>query len=286
MTKKPAFFVQKSTGESAQYSEDKLRLSLLRAGAGQLAVNDVIDELQTRLYDGISTKNIYRIAFSILKKQQQIPVAARYKLKHGIMELGPSGFPFEKFIGEIFKHQGFEVQVGVMMNGACVTHEVDVLAQKDNMVNIVECKYHNYSASTSDVKVPLYVHARFNDVVNKLVEKEGKNHNIYKGWVVTNTDFTEDAIKYGTCSGLRLWSWNYPKEGNLRQIIEHEGLYPLTCLTTLTKVEKQRLLDNKVVLVKELQNNPSLIDKLQIKMPRLKHVMHEINELNRFFKKK
>lgn len=59
------------------------------------------------------------------------------------MELGPSGFPFEKFISEILKFQGFAVQVGVIVEGHCVKHEIDVVAEKGEEHFMIECKFHN-----------------------------------------------------------------------------------------------------------------------------------------------
>ena len=48
-----------------------------------------------RLYPGITTKEIYRRAFSMLRKASA-HLAAEYKLKKAFQELGPSGYPFEK----------------------------------------------------------------------------------------------------------------------------------------------------------------------------------------------
>lgn len=46
------------------------------------------------------------------------------------------------------------------------------------------------------------------------------------------------AIKYGSCAGLNLLSWDFPKGNSLREQIDASGLYPLTYLTTLSLNEK------------------------------------------------
>lgn len=87
-------------------------------------------------------------------------------------------------------------------------------------------------------------------------------------WVVTNTRFTKDAEQYGTCVGLRLLSWDFPKGNSLKDIIEQFGLHPLTCSTMLTKAEKQMLLDEKMVLSRDVLKHTSLLDKIGIRAPR------------------
>ena len=196
------------------------------------------------------------------------------------MDLGPSGFPFEKFIGEVLKQQEFNVEVGVIVKGRCVNHEVDVIAGKGNEIHLVECKYHNHQATVNTVKIPLYIQARFDDIKaawEALPEYKGK---LSQGWVVSNTRFTADAIQYANCMGLKLIGWNYPKKGNLQDLIESEGLYPLTCLTTLTKHEKQQLLDRKIVLCHELVQRPHYLEQLGIKGSRLQVIKTEAEQLS------
>ena len=81
------------------------------------------------------------------------------------MELGPSGFPFEKFISKLFEVQKYSVQTGQFVKGKCVTHEIDVIARKENEIVLAECKYRNTQGITVDVKTPLYIHSRFEDVL-------------------------------------------------------------------------------------------------------------------------
>ncbi|MGS0527278.1 hypothetical protein ACU8V7_21050 [Zobellia nedashkovskayae] len=44
--------------------------------------------------------------------------------------MGPTGFPFERFIGALLTYSGYETKVGIVMDGICVTHEIDVVAEK------------------------------------------------------------------------------------------------------------------------------------------------------------
>ena len=166
-------FITKASGEKAPFSPTKLRLSLEKAGAGSAIIDRIVSEIEAQLFEGMSTKKIYSQAFSMLRKHSK-PVAGRYKIKQAILELGPTGYPFEKFVGEILKHQGYRTKVGVIIQGHCVSHEIDVEAQKDNRHFMVECKFHNRQGYKCDVKIPLYIKSRFEDV--KKQWKKRKDH--------------------------------------------------------------------------------------------------------------
>src|SRR5690554_2263453 len=155
--------IVKASGDIVDFDEDKLRRSMRNAGANEQAIEEVITAVNEILVDGITTKEIYQKAFSLLKKRSSA-AAGRYKLKKAILELGPSGYPFEKFVAEILKYQGFQTEVGVYVSGHCVDHEVDVVAEKDQHYYMIECKFHNTFNRHCDVKVPLYINSRFEDI--------------------------------------------------------------------------------------------------------------------------
>lgn len=270
--------ITKASGEQVLFEAEKLRNSLAKAGASDQVISRILDDISAKLYPGIPTKKIYQQAFAMLKRQSR-PSAARYKLKRAIMELGPTGYPFEKYVGEIFKDQGFTVEVGVIEQGNCVTHEVDVLGEKDNRRIAVECKYGNRADKKVDVKVPLYIHSRFRDLSREWKKSEVHRSKQHEGWIVTNTSFTEDAIQYGICSGLHLISWNFPKTGNLKQLIDHCHLYPVTSMTSLTKKEKKGLLDKGIVLCRELLANEEVLEDVMIPNNRIRKIMEEAEGL-------
>ena len=74
-------------------------------------------------------------------------------------------------------------------------------------------------------------------------------------------------------------SWDSPKKDSLKDLIDNMGLYPLTCLTTLTKQEKRSLLENKIVLCKELCQHPDLLEKIGMKQKKINSVLEEGNQL-------
>lgn len=278
MADKSSLLVTKASGLQASYDVEKLKRSLTRAGAHSEVIEEIKRKLEDHLYEGISTKKIYKIAFRLLRDRAR-PLAARYKLKSAIMELGPSGYPFEKYVAAILKEQGYRVQTGIIVKGKCVNHEVDVIAEKDQHHFMVECKYHNHRAVVCDVKIPLYIYSRFKDVEASWVQLSGHDIKLHQGWVVTNTKFTKDAIQYGLCAGLHLVGWDFPRKGSLNETIDKLGLYPVTCLTTLTIAEKQRLLNSGVVLCMQICKDPELLKNIGLQEPRLKKVLEEGHQL-------
>ncbi|QHL86023.1 ATPase [Nibribacter ruber] len=273
-TPRSEIFITKSSGETAPFSYQKLKKSLHGAGASEAVIEDIISQVESELYPGMSTKRIYKKAFSLLKTKPGA-LAARYKLKSAIMELGPTGFAFERFVGALMRYQGFDVVVSQIMRGHCVTHEIDVIATKGNQQFFIECKFHNLPSYQCNVKIPLYINSRFKDVEAELLKKAGNKKMFYQGWIVTNTRFSQDAITYGRCAGLHLLGWNYPNGKGLKELVEHSGIHPLTSLTTLTHAEKQRLLEEKLVLSRELCDNPGILEDLGIGPERLKRIMLE-----------
>jgi len=252
-------WVKKSHGELVKFESEKLRRSLFRSGANDELITQIIQEVLAATEDVTTTKKIYHKAYAILKRSSN-KLAGKYRLKNAILQLGPSGYPLEHYVGHLIAYQGFERQVGIMMEGKCLTHEVDVYGIKEDREVVIECKHHSQPGYKSDVKVAMYVHSRYRDIIHGESFLARKDN--FKCIIATNTRFTSDAIKYAECYGIGLISWDYPNRGCLRERIEISGLYPITCLYSLTKNEKQRLLKAHTVLCKQLLDQPELLNEI------------------------
>ncbi len=268
----------KASGEKQEFSEEKLRDSLRLSGASEKLVDVVLYKIKKDLKTGFTTKKIYKKAFSLIKKDRV--VAIRYSLRRAVMELGPTGFPFEKFLGEIMKTEGYDVKVGVVLRGFCVTHEVDVLASKEGKHVFVEAKFHNEPGIKTDLKVALYVKARVDDLkaVHKLKEVSAQPI-IHEGWLVTNTKLTSKARDYGNCAGLKVIGWNHPQKGNLHDMILKSKVHPLSCLTTLSNNNKKLIYDKGVVLCKDLVRKINLLKEIGMDKKSIDNVVDEIGLL-------
>ena len=271
-------WVIKNSGEREPFSVKKLRRSLVRSGADEETIQMVVDHITPELKNGMTTSAIYKHAFDILEKKT-FPVAVRYSLRKAVMDLGPSGFPFEKFVAEVLKKKGFHTQTGVVLSGFCVSHEVDILMEKDERHVFAECKFHNQQGIKSDVKIALYVYARFLDLQKGHDVKDGDEPKIHEGWLITNTKLTSDAIAYAQCIGLTVIGWDYPEQGNLQDLIIETGVHPLTFLSTLTAQEKTDLLEQGIVMCRSIRDNDTPLRTLGFPEERIEKVIQEIGKV-------
>lgn len=270
--------VKKASGEEEEFSTDKLKRSLTNAGAEAKTIQKIIADIEKWIFSGVSTKKIYARAFSILHSERSHS-ALRYKLKQAILELGPTGYPFETLIGQLFAKLGYQTEVGIVVDGACVTHEMDVIATKDRDQQLVECKYHSDQGKQVSVQVPLYVRSRVNDIVDFRRKLPEYTNFSFTGWVITNTRFSSDSIDYGKCKGLSLLGWDYPWGNGLKEKIEEYKLYPITILHLLTKKEKKTLLEQEIVTCSQLLNQPDIMQVFNFKPKKMNRVIKELNSI-------
>lgn len=270
--------VKKISGELEPFEIQKLEKSLKKSGATKKEVQTIIKIISPMIYNGISSDVIYGKAYFLLKKLNNI-TASKYSLKRAIFDLGPTGYPFEKLVGALLKEKGFKTKVGVTINGECVTHEIDILAEKNGNIYAVECKFHSDAKAVSNIKVPLYINSRFLDIQKQWNSNVKNKTHLKQGWLVTNTRFTQDAINYGNSIGLRMLSWDYPKNNGISKNIDEFGLYPITVLTSLKKNEKLQLIKNNIILVKEIITNPTVLNDLNITYNNTLNIIEEAKEL-------
>lgn len=275
------FFIVKASGDKVLFSEEKLRASLKRSGADSKLISQILTLVKDELYDGITTKELYNRAYSFLRRKKPV-YASKYKLKKAIYELGPTGFPFERFLSSVLKYSGYKTEVGKTVAGKCVSHEIDVVAEKNGSIIIIECKFHGEQGRNCNVKIPLYIYSRYQDIKSAGDNSISNIREPDECWVVTNTRFTKDAIVYGNCTGLYLLSWDYPKGNSIKDRIDRLGLYPITVSTLLTKREKQFLLSRDVVLCRQLLKDSFYLDHLGVSDTRKTKILKEVGSLCKF----
>ena len=267
----------KATGEREEFNPQKLQSSLMRAGASNEEADKIVVKIESELKDGDSTREIYRRTF-ILLEQNERPAAIRYSLRRAIMELGPTGFPFEQFIAEIFQVKGFETTNDFIAQGECAEHEIDIVAWNKDKLIMTEAKFHNQHGIKSDLKVVLYVKARWDDIANQEFTGFGDTpRKMDEGWLITNTKFSESAIKYAECRDMKLIGWNYPREGNLQDMIEEAHLHPITCLNTTTPSDEKLLMEAGIILCKQAKDNQDILRQTGLSNEKIEKMMEEID---------
>jgi len=249
--KKP-YYVINSRGEEEPFSFKKVCQSAKRSGASESLARRIAENIQQTIYSGIKTSEIFAKVKNLLQEEDSM-AAIRFSLKKAIQKLGPTGFPFEKYIGAIFQSFGFKVKLNQYLPGLCLKYEIDFLAQKDDLLYIGECKYRNLLQEKSiHSNIVLANFARFLDLKDGAFLKQKKFSNFkIKPILVTDAKFTPDAIKFSQCRDMESLGWRYPKDKGLEYFIESQNLYPITILPSLKNYLAEIFVSQNIVLVKD-----------------------------------
>jgi hypothetical protein len=231
--------VTKRSGEIEEFDRSKTKAAIMRSGTSVEEADEIIGRLEPKLYDRISTEEIYRQIRAMLNVRS----ATRYGLKKAILALGPDGRNFETLVFRLFQAMGYDAKVRMLVQGKCLSHEIDVTLEKDQKRYMVECKFHNSLAMKCSIQTALYTYGRFLDV--------DAAFDLQFPYLVTNTRFTSEVNKYADCISMRLIGWNYPEHGSLEELIERYRLYPVTILD-LKRSDVRMLLEKDMVLVSDI----------------------------------
>lgn len=270
--------IQKYSGEYVDFDLDKLAFSLSKSGATEADVAEIVRKIEHQIYDGMHTKELYKLAFRYLKKKSNT-FAARYSLKRALRDLGPDGYYFERWVARLFQHMGYETLHNQLLEGYAVNHEIDVLGKKDGVLIIAECKFRNTTEAKISVTTPMYFLSRFKDVQDKSFDNFGTTASVKEGWLVTNVFLTEDAKVFCKYYGLNMLSWDFPQDKSIKALVDNTGLYPITCLTTLNKSDKDELLKLDCILVKDLIEHPNFMNSLNFSNSKKEYILTEAEGL-------
>lgn len=270
--------VKKYSGELVDFDVNRLKGSLSKSGASPDVVDDVWDAMKSMVYDGISTRDLYKLAFRLLKRKAD-SFAARYSLKRALQGLGPAGYYFEQWVAKLFGYADYQTLTGQQLEGNSVSHEIDVVAQKNDELLLVECKFRNTVDAKISVTTPMYFLSRVKDFQGREFSFFNKPMEFTAGWLVTNAYMTTDSIDFGEYYGLNLLSWDYPADTSIKRRVDNAGLYPVTCLTTITKKEKDTLLKEGCILVKDIVDDESQLDALHCAPRKRRRILQEAIEL-------
>lgn len=270
--------ITKAGGEQEAFDPIRLTTSLRRAGAGAHTAEHISQSIAATIVTGMTSHEVYSRAFALLRRESR-PAAARYALRRALLELGPTGHPFEDFISHLYRTEGWQVETRKIIKGHCVSHEVDFYASHpgQGVFMAAELKYHNDPNYKTDLKVALYVKSRFDDIF--LCDQQTRACPIDRGILVTNTKFTSEAIAYAECAGVELLGWSYPLHDSLLIRMSRAKVYPLTTLTSLTRSEKRILIDQGTIAVDEIVRNPKSLDSLHLSAERVGNIIAEAEGL-------
>lgn len=255
----------KSNGEVEEFSLEKVRDSVVRAGAGGALAIQVANDVVRQLKDGMTTKAVYLLVKEALARTS-VCVSCRYSLREALARLGPSGFHFERYVSSLFQATGYRAWLPEEYQGAAIWHEIDVEATKDGKRYAMEVKFRNDNRDHVRAQAVMVAHARFLDLQPQFDEM----------WVVTNGVFSDRAVKYGSYYKIRLVSWR-----ELAPMIDSVGLYPVTALEGLSNDELARFAECGLMLCKDLAEHEieDLVEKLGFSRERLEVLVRMAGEI-------
>lgn len=274
-----SFTVLKADGTSEFFKVEKLRRSLRRAGASSSEIYDIIGRIEHRLYNGMRTQEIYRLAFDMLR-EAGAPAATRYSLRRALLGLGPTGFPFERYLARLFASEGYTTDTGIVLEGHCAPHEIDVSAYRTDHSFVAEAKFHARPGVKTDLQVAMYSYARLLDLRDQRI-CQADICGIKEFWLITNTKFTTTAEKYGTCVGITMLSWDYPRKNNLHDRIQRAGVYPITVLQTLSRQQIAHLIERDIIVCSDLIAKPHTLRSLHLTEDKYQSVLTEVAAVTR-----
>ena len=244
-----AVLVTKADGSKQLFDEEKIVRTCLRMRASREDALQIVQKVEGRLYEGISTRKILQMIYSLMRKQKPA-VKHLFDLKYAISLMEPKP-EFEAFIRILLVQSGFKVEPNTILRGLCGEHEADAIATRDGMTHFVEVKHHNSYHALTGLDESRIARAILEDVT------EGYSHGlssikIDRAMIVTNTRYSEHAMKYGRCRDILQVGWSSPEFFGLREMVEKHKLYPLSCLRGISAKVRLRLVEAGVVVIKQL----------------------------------
>jgi hypothetical protein len=243
-------------------------------GANKEVGHEVADRIESRLYDGISTQMILRMIFRFMQKYKP-EVGNLFDLKKGLSLMSPKP-EFEVFVQVLLKHNGFEVRPNQILAGKCVEHEVDAIARKNGVTYFVEAKHHLSYHFLTGLDESRIARAILEDIAEGFVLGRS-NLKIDRAMIVTNTRYSEHAIRYGGCRNILQIGWSSPENFGLQNMIFEKKLYPLSCLRGLRGETRTRLVEAGIVLLGQLlgENLFELAKRTKLPQDALKEIVEK-----------
>ncbi len=249
--------VIKMNGEVDKYDPEKVRRSCLRAGVSTETAEKIVDEVSKKIYDGMPTGKLFKMVHNLLENEEE-HLAARYNLKESVSNMDSECFEFEYYITRLLSRCGYGATHSPepKIQGRCIDHEIDVIAKKDRDLALVECKHHFRSHTYTGLDVPMRQWSRLDDVQNADKNGDAGSVSATSAWVITNTKYSEHAITYARCKGIKMTGWNFPHGSGLNDLIEEHKAYPLSMIS-IPRWARQKLIDEKIYDVIDFQDAPT-----------------------------
>ena len=244
--------VTKADGSKQPFDKQKIFRTCTRMRATPEAARAVADKIESKIYEGITTKIILQMIFRYMKEYRPA-VKHQIDLRQAIAFMRPQP-DFEKYVALLLTQQGYSVDSNKIVKGKCVEHEIDAIARKGSEVVYVEVKHHFQHHTFTGIGVFLEAWASYVDLLEGY--EEAKNpYRFNKVMVICNTKISEHAQQYAACKGILYTGWNYPARSSMEEMVRVKSLYPTTMMKNLDKTTVARLGDAGIITLKQLADS-------------------------------
>lgn len=257
-------FVTKADGSRQPFEREKIVQTCLRMGANYKVASQIASKVEAALPDGASTKTVLQLIFDLMRAENSA-VGHVFDLREGISHM-VSKPEFEAFVRVLLAQSGFQVKPNTIVRGLCGEHEVDAIATKDGKVYIVEAKHHGNFHALTGMDETRIARAILEDLTDGFVQGVTAEK-VDGAIIVTNTRYSEHAIRYGNCRGILQIGWASPDSLGLKETVRKYRLYPLSCLRGVSPEVRGRLVDAGIVLIKQLLEQDSFYLERKLGLP-------------------
>lgn len=168
-----------------------------------------------------------------------------------------------------FSAHGYEVTPNRVIQGFCVTHEIDGILVRNGETTYLEVKHHIDPHSYTPFDVTLAAKAKWEDI-NEGFRRSLSNHFFDRVLIVCNTKMTLHAKTYADCVGLDHLGWNEPYGQGFDSLIDEKELYPVTILKSLKEEERDALSGSGILTLKQLlEKRKEIVNLSKVRVSRL-----------------
>ena len=241
--------VRKADGRLEPYNGAKVLRTLLHLGVDRVEAERLEKEISRRIYDGIPTSEILSMIYELAgKAKPEIRYLKDLREAISAMRSKPD---FEEYARIVLRAAGYLVEPGRVLEGRCISHEVDGIAFKDDEILVVEIKHHVNPHAYTGLGTVLELWAALEDL------KEGYRLGLHpyaftSAILICNTKISLHAERYARCKRILYMGWRYPRAFALSDIVSSNRIYPVTMLKELSPEQIERLGDRGIVTLSQL----------------------------------
>jgi len=241
--------VRKWDGTLEPFDRGKAVRTCHRLKLSQREAEEVVDEIERRLYEGIPSKSIMDMILEFGKSHRS-HLGHMVDLREAMAAMRPKP-DFEQFVAILLQEAGYKTVTNQVLYGKCVDHEIDVIALKEGETIYVEVKHHTQPHTFTGLDTFLEVNSVFEDLKDGYLAGR-HSFNFTRPLLVLNTKVSDHARRYSACRGIGAIGWSIPEHAGIESMVHEKSLYPVTIFKGVDPKVFARLGDVGIFTVRQL----------------------------------